>query len=195
MVNNDIENVEKVFHPRKFIIWLLIISSIMAFAALCSAYIVMRNDDNSNWVTFDLPRIFLWSTSVVFLSSATIHYAYDQAKKQNIVNSKIAILVTLLLGVVFTYLQYLGLFVDLRGDGHYFLGKMSTVSSTFVYIFALLHILHLLLAMLVLIILTIKSFTGKLFDRNIITFHNGVVFWHFLGVLWVFLYLFLYFSR
>ena len=37
-------NVNKVFHPRKFIIWLLIISSVMAFAGLTSAFIVAKND-------------------------------------------------------------------------------------------------------------------------------------------------------
>ena len=186
--------VEKVFNPRKFIIFLLIISSLMAIAGLVSAYIVMRFDETYGWKSIELPSSFKISTLIVLVSSVTMQLSYGYAKKKELKASKLLVVLTFILGVAFTYLQFKG-FGELVDGGHFFAGRMSTVESTFIYIFALVHMLHLFVTMIVLIVLLIKSFQEKVYNRNIITFHNSAVFWHFLGVLWVFLYLFLYFSH
>ena len=51
--STDDMNREQVFHPKKFLLWLLIVASVMLFAAFTSAYIVKRGD--GNWRIFDLP--------------------------------------------------------------------------------------------------------------------------------------------
>lgn len=183
--------VQEVFNPRKFIIWLIIISSLMAFAGLCSAFIVMRYDVNNPWASLELPSLFKVSTLVVLVSSVSIQLGYSMAKKKNMSNAKLMVALTFVLGILFTYFQMKS-FGQLVAMGKYAMGSESTSSSSFVYIFATVHLLHLLVTMFVLILLLIKSFQETKYERHLITFHNSVVFWHFLGVLWVCLYLFLY---
>jgi hypothetical protein len=60
----------KRIHPHKFTLWVGIGSIVMMFAGLTSAYIVKRN--LVNWITFDLPVIFWYSTAVIIASSITI---------------------------------------------------------------------------------------------------------------------------
>ena len=57
-------------HPLKFVMWAGCASIVMMFAGLSSAYIVKRNQ--VNWLTFDIPLIFWYSTSIVILRRLTI---------------------------------------------------------------------------------------------------------------------------
>jgi uncharacterized membrane protein YhdT len=66
--------------PKKFALWLFIVSIVMLFAALTSAYIVKQAD--GNWLSFELPGAFLLSTGIIALSSFTMHLAYLAAKKR-----------------------------------------------------------------------------------------------------------------
>lgn len=188
-----IENRINVFNPRKFIIWMLVVSSVMSFAGLTSAFIVMQNQDNKVFQQFELPEIYKLSTLVVVISSLLIHFGYLQAKKNEISKSKLWVLATFVSGLVFVFLQIKG-FGQLVDNQVYAFGSMAPWNSSLTYVLIGFHMFHLFLAMMVLIILLIKSFGEKVFQKNLITFHNCVVFWHFLGVLWVYLYLFLYFS-
>jgi cytochrome c oxidase subunit III len=186
-------NTIKIFNPRKFIIWMLIVSSCMAFAGLTSAFMVMKSQGNKVFIPFQLPSIYSISTFVVILSSITLHFAYTFAKKSDIAKSKLLVLITFVLGVIFTVLQING-FYEINKLNISILGTQSPWNASLTFIVIIFHMFHLLLAMIVLIVLLIKSFAQKVFERNIITFHNCVVFWHFLGILWVYLYTFLYIS-
>ena len=53
--------------PKKFILWLFIVSIIMLFASQTSAYLVRRAE--GNWLEFTVPVIFSYSTVVLVLSS------------------------------------------------------------------------------------------------------------------------------
>ena len=58
-------------NPRKFILWLFIVSIIMLFAAMTSAYLVRRAE--VNWLEYDIPSIFKYSSVVLIASSLTMH--------------------------------------------------------------------------------------------------------------------------
>lgn len=193
MESTLLENRINVFNPRKFIIWLLIVSSIMAFAGLTSAFLVMKSQDNKVFQQFSLPDIYKLSTVVVLFSSILIHIAYNAAKKNEINKSKIFVLATFVAGLIFVVMQIKG-FGVLIDNNVYWFGRLAPWNTSLTYTLIAFHMFHLFLAMLVLIILLIKSFKEKVYEKNLITFHNCVVFWHFLGVLWVYLYLFLYIS-
>ena len=45
-------------------------SIVMMFAGLTSAYVVKRT--MANWITFELPAIFYYSTAVIIFSSLTV---------------------------------------------------------------------------------------------------------------------------
>jgi cytochrome c oxidase subunit III len=186
-------NTIKIFNPRKFIIWMIIVSSCMAFAGLTSAFIVMQSQGNKVFIPFQLPSVYLISTFIVLISSVSLQMAYNRAQQNLINESKVLVLITFLLGSAFAYLQVKGFYV-LYDQNISLLGTQSPWNASLTFILIILHLFHLMLAMFVLILLLIKSFSKSMFDRNIITFHNCVVFWHFLGILWVFLYTFLYIS-
>ena len=63
----------------KPMLWVSMISMVMFFAGLTSAYVIsMRRDD---WVTFELPDAFYISTLLIILSSITISISQNLIKK------------------------------------------------------------------------------------------------------------------
>ena len=65
----------------KPLLWVGILSIVMLFAGLTSAYVVRA--DNGNWLIFNLPSAFYLSTAVIITSSITLFYALQMAKKNN----------------------------------------------------------------------------------------------------------------
>ena len=142
---------------------------------------------------FDLPTVYLYSTLVVFISSVFLHFGYVEAKKLNINKSKLFVFLTFVTGLLFVYLQIEG-FSALKDDNVFAGGSTTPWNASMTYLIISFHMFHLFIAMIVLIALLVKSFKERVFNNNIVTFYNCVVFWHFLGVLWGGLYLFLYLS-
>ncbi len=66
-------------------------------------------------------------------------------------------------------------------------------ASSYLFIITVLHLLHVVVALLYLIRLTIRSFSGVYTSQDNLSLRVGAIFWHFLGVLWVYLLLFLIF--
>ena len=81
-------------HPMKFALWLFIISIVMLFAALTSAYIVKQSD--GGWMSIKMPVIFLVNTVILALSSITMQWSYMSAKKDNLPQVRSALFLTLL---------------------------------------------------------------------------------------------------
>jgi len=93
-------------HPKKFMLWLFIVSVIMIFAAWTSAYLVRQAE--GNWLEFEMPSIFWFNSAVLLVSSITMHWAYISAKKDNLATMKVAVLITFILGMVFLVGQWMG---------------------------------------------------------------------------------------
>ena len=68
-------------HPKKFAMWLFMASVMMLFASLTSAYIVREAE--GNWLYFELPALFYYTTAIIFVSSVTMQWAYFAAKKDS----------------------------------------------------------------------------------------------------------------
>ncbi|MDX1652887.1 MAG: cytochrome c oxidase subunit 3 [Brumimicrobium sp.] len=66
-------------------------------------------------------------------------------------------------------------------------------STAYFYIITVLHLLHVLAGVIWLLIMTKRSFTGEIVEKNAMSLKAGSIFWHFLGVLWIYLLLFLVF--
>ena len=65
----------------KPLLWVGILSIVMLFSGLTSAYVVRA--DNGNWLLFNLPNAFFLSTAVIVTSSITLFFAFQMAKKNN----------------------------------------------------------------------------------------------------------------
>ena len=104
------------------------------------------------------------------------------------------LLLTLLLGCSFVGLQFLG-FNQIIAEGYYFTGQASSITTTFLYIVTLVHLLHLAGGIISLLIIIYNHFKQKYNSTQTIGIELGAMYWHFLDVLWVYLFLFLFFFK
>ena len=177
----------------KPMLWVALIGMVMFFAGLTSAYIISQKRED--WVSFDLPQSFYISTLLIVASSITLFLAQKLLKQNKIQPSFLLLVATLILGFGFVYFQFQGMFVDLKGMGLYFTGPESTVSSSFVIGIGLMHIFHLIAGVLVLLVLIYNHFKKKYSATDMLGFELGAIFWHFLDIMWIFLFFFFLFYR
>lgn len=176
-------------HPKKFALWIFIASVIMIFAALTSAYIVRQSD--GNWMMFDLPNSFWITSGIILISSATMHWAYLAAKKDNLEATKIAITITTILGVAFLIGQYIA-WGDLVKRNVYFVGNPS---GSFVYVLSGLHGLHIIGGVIFLLIVLVATFGFNVHSKKLSQIEMCATYWHFLDGLWLYLFVFLLLNR
>ena len=86
-------------HPHKFTLWIALASIVMMFTGFTSAYIVKRN--LANWITFELPEIFWYSTAVIIISSLTIMLSRNYFRQREMKQYRLWLAITLVLGIVF----------------------------------------------------------------------------------------------
>jgi cytochrome c oxidase subunit 3 len=180
----------------KPMLWIGIASMAMAFAGLSSGYIVSRSAllERESWFVFELPSYFYVSTAVILLSSVTMIYALGQAKSGSTARSTQALILTLALGLAFAVLQILG-WQALHENGVFFTGEGSNPAGSWVYAITFFHLLHMIAGVITLFITTIKSALGKYVQGNTLGIELTSIFWHFLDIVWIFLFTFLLFIR
>src|SRR5450432_4251801 len=140
-------------HPHKFTLWIGLAGIVMMFAGFTSAYIVKRN--LANWITFDLPKIFWYSTVVIIFSSLTIILSRNSFRQREMKQYRLWLVVTLLSGIAFVCMQYIG-FSQLWRHG---ITLTRNVSFSFLYIIVGLHALHVLAGVIALTIILAKAFS------------------------------------
>ncbi|WP_289029507.1 cytochrome c oxidase subunit 3 [uncultured Algoriphagus sp.] len=172
-------------HPKKFALWLFMVTVVMIFAALTSAYIVRQAE--GNWLDYDLPQVFWFTSGIVVLSSLFLHWAYISAKKDNLSQLRIGMSMAVLLGIVFLVGQWYS-WVALVDRQVFFVGNPS---GSFLYVFTGLHAVHLISGVIFLIIVLISSFRYKVHSQAMNTMEMATSYWHFLGGLWIYLFMFL----
>jgi cytochrome c oxidase subunit 3 len=185
-----VEEVQKnKIHPYKFNLWIAIGSMLMMFAGLTSAYIVKRNQ--SNWVDYELPKIFWLSTVVMVISSVTLILAKRSFKSRNMPAYRRLVFVTLVLGLTFVVLQVLG-FSQMWEKG---LTHNSTVSVSFLYVIVGLHALHVIGGVIALILLALKAYHRSVKLYSSVPIELVTIYWHFVDLLWIYLLVFLIMIR
>jgi len=173
-------------HPKKFALWAACASMAMLFAALTSAYMVRQS--SGNWLEFSLPDIFFYNTLVILLSSVTLHVSYLSFKKGKEGAYKILLLITLVLGLAFIFLQYQG-WQALHDMG---VPLKLNPSGDFIYAISGIHLAHILGGITALIIACIVAFT-RAFKRTParqLRFEMTLTYWHFVDGLWLYLMVF-----
>jgi cytochrome c oxidase subunit III len=185
-VKDTVNQQRKKIHPHKFTLWVALGSIIMMFAGLTSAYIVKR--DQPGWTSFSIPRAFWYSTGVIVLSSLTIQMALRSFKERDFLKYRNLLTATALLGVLFVILQWVGFRqiwnsgVTLRGSG----------GGQFLYVIAGLHIVHVLAGVIALIVMFVRAYASKVRSYDSVPVELMSTYWHFVDLLWI--YLFIFFS-
>jgi len=197
---------------KKMMLWFGIVSLVMGFAGWTSAYIVSSSRDD--WLkNFELPSSFFISTSIILLSSITYYLAIvitrkikfkdakgkdddkdKEIKRKELMPVTLFLLVTLGLGIAFIVLQFNG-FSELIGEGYYFTGPTSSITMSYIFLIAVVHIVHVVAGLISLLVVLFNQIKGKYTAEEMLGLELGATFWHFLGILWVYLMLFFYFYR
>ena len=195
----------KVSKAKKMMLWFGMISITMTFAGLTSAFIV--SSSRPDWLdSFVLPNWFTISTVSIVFSSIFFQLAKSRLDKyvrvslpENINiyiernNVNILLVLTIITAVLFVVSQFLG-FNEIISQGYYFTGPESSVTTSYVYILVFLHLAHLFAGMIVLTVV-ISKFNKQKYEKNKLGFELALIFWHFLGALWIYLFFFIkYFS-
>jgi cytochrome c oxidase subunit 3 len=189
----------KKIHPHKFAMWVAMGSIAMMFAGLTSAYVVKQA--GGNWRSFDLPIVFWISTLVILMSSFTIFYGVRAFKHRQIPLYKKLITTTLILGVAFGVLQFMGFYslysqpqqVIFNGEA---LDRVLPVtipgnpSESFLFIITGLHLLHILGGIVALAIVFFKAYRKNIKVYNATGLEIVASYWHFVDALWIYLFVF-----
>ena len=186
-------------HPQKFMMWLSIGSMVMEFAGLTSGYMVRQAQ--GNWRYYELPAMFWYSTVAIVISSVTMHMAVKAFKNREIPKFKKLITITMILGIAFGLLQYGGFYqlyhqlqqIKINGQ---VLNELAGVkvngnpSESFLYVIAGLHLAHLFGGIVALIIVYIRNFRANVKVYNSTGLEITATYWHFVDILWVYLFVF-----
>ena len=186
---------EKARSDRSYKLLLLfaMVSMTMMFAGLTSAFVVSKS--RADWLKdFHMPTAFFISTLVIISCSLTFHMAKKSIQKDNKSATTSYLLGTLALGILFVILQFVG-FRQIVEAGYYFTGSASSITTTFLYVVTLTHMAHLFGGLISLFIIIYNHFKQKYNSTQTLGIELGAMYWHFLDLLWVYLFLFLYFFK
>jgi len=186
------ETLERQVKVKKGLLYISIFSILMLFAGLTSAYIVRQAD--GDWLVFDLPALFWYSTGIILLSSLTINLALQAARKNQFEKIKQMLIATLVLGIGFCVTQYLG-WKTLVDSGIYFAGSLSNPAGSFMYVLTGVHLAHIISGLIFIVAVLIKANKNHYNASNSAGIWRCAVYWHFLDFLWIYLFVFLMIIR
>jgi cytochrome c oxidase subunit 3 len=173
---------------KKFNMWIFIFTSFMLFAALSSGFIVYSGG-KGHGLNVIMPQVFMYSTAVLIISSITLILSSRAAKQLQFAKQRGLLWITFLLGITFLVLQLYGLYVLAIKMGVYFVDPNA--SRSFIYVFCGMHLLHIIAALIVVASTIRSTYKNTPQVKNLYRMEMTSIFWHFLDIIWIYLYVFL----
>ena len=179
----------------KFVAWFLLLVVMMTFGGMLGAYVVLATNGAAEWRPFDLPPQVWISTALIIISSITYHIAkvalfdgrYDFSRK--------FLIATTALGAAFISSQLLVWFALVQ-RGLYMSGNPY---AGFFYILTAVHAIHVLGGIIALGTIVLRTWNETDYEpesqyrRNLA--RSVGWYWHFMGFLWIVLFVMLGFWR
>jgi len=186
---------------------------LMLFVSFTSAYVVRQGlptlDPRTNnlirdWIPVALPRLLLLNTFVLLVSSLSMELARRQLQSQVALVTSSPVVgdasakvrmpwlgVTLVLGLAFLFGQWTA-WQQLAANGFY---VATTPSSSFVYLLTGAHAAHLLGGVLALIVAGVASLLHRSLKTRSIVVDVTAWYWHFMALLWIYIFCLMKFVR
>lgn len=184
---------EKNNRAKKMMLWFGIASLIMSFAGWTSAFIV--SSTRKDWLSdFVLPDPFFISVGVIIVSSIALILAKKALKDNNKQMTTVWLLAAFALGIYFIINQFNG-FSEIVAQGYNFTGPTSNVTMSYIFLIAFVHIVHVVVGLICLMVVVINHLRNKYSSTNMLGFELAATFWHFVDILWVYLFFFLYYMK
>jgi len=174
--------------PKRFNMWIFLFTSFMFFAALTSGFIVYIGG-KGHALNMKIPVAFMYSTAIIVLSSGTMYLASRAAKRLEFNKQRTFLWASFALGVGFFAMQVYAWYV-LAFEMHQFLINPNA-SISFIYVFSLMHLLHILAGLILIIISLAGTYRKTPQVINLYRMEMCSIFWHFVDIVWIYLYVFL----
>ncbi len=170
--------------------WVYLMTDLIMFAALFATYAVLKNNTFGG---ISIKEIFngpfvLTETIILLTSSFTVGIAMLAARDKAKTIALIFLEITFLLGIVFLIME-LTEFTKLFHEGNSF-QRSAFLSSFFTLVGT--HGLHIASGLLWMSILIIQVFRRGLTPANIRKLTLLSLFWHFLDIVWIFIFTIVY---
>jgi cytochrome c oxidase subunit III len=168
-------------------IWVGLAAITMSFAAFTSA-LVVRQSTGNDWRHLTVPPIVFLNTLVLLASSVTLEVArgrvaaFVRGREGDRGKPLFWLTTTWVLGVVFVAGQYAA-WHQLRSEGLYL---ATNPNSSFFYILTVVHALH-VLAALAGLARVIYKLREPVISLRRSTMDATSYYWHFMGILWLYL--------
>ncbi|MEM9254491.1 MAG: cytochrome c oxidase subunit 3 [Pseudomonadota bacterium] len=154
--------------------------------AFTSAETSMAFGDAAAWYKW-LP---LWNTLILLSSSVTCHIAHLGILNNDRFKFNLWLGITVLLGIIFLCLQ---VYEYYEAYAHFGLTLNAGIYGSTFFMLTGFHGFHVLMGMTMLLIQLLRSVVGKQFSaEDHFGFEASSWYWHFVDVVWVFLFLFVY---
>ena len=181
------QNVQFDPKPKKFVVWLFVVSSTIMFGGWTSYYIVFKaSKDKGHGLV--LPDLFIYSTIVLVASSVALFLATRSLRSNEISKQRVWLWVTLVLGLAFGYMQF-GAWSALYHTGATLINNNAAISM--IYIVSGFHLLHIFAGICFILNSLIGSYKALSPEKAIYKQEIASIFWHFIDILWIYLYVFL----
>jgi cytochrome c oxidase subunit III len=202
--NTDMEtNKFEISQTRKTALRMILymaMASITMFFAVTTSALLLKKADVLNWAQFPLPNVFGISTLIALASSVLFYLTYKLYQQKNFKVYRWMLFVSSLVSIAFLGSQLVG-FQALTKMG---MPLNGNVSGSFIYFLAIVHALHIGVGLIAVGVVLSKSYLartnlqfeggGNVNPRRVLGLELLSHYWHFVNVLWVYLFLFFYFN-
>ncbi len=183
--------------PRSFgwwgMVWLIATEATL-FAALIATYFFLRFRAGPVWPpdgiekpTVELPLIM---TAILLSSSIPVHWAEAGIRKGKQARLKLGLALGFLLGAVFVAITFGVEWPEKLGE---FTPRTNAYGSLFFTITGF-HGLHVLVGLALNAWTQVRAWRGAFDERRHVTVQNFVMYWHFVDVVWIFVFSTIYLS-
>ena len=187
------ENTQDIFDPKpkKFIVWLFVVSSTIMFGGFTSYYLVFAASKGKGHGLV-LPDAFIYSTLLIIASSVTLTLASVALKKLNFSLQRKMLWLTIVLAFGFGFMQFMA-WGSMVKTGATLVGNNAAIS--FIYVVPLMHLFHIIAGLGFITSSLVGSYKNITLAKNKFRMEITSIFWHFIDILWIYLYVFLLLNR
>ena len=186
---------ESVPDKSKVVTWFLLLVVLMTFGGLIGAYVVIATNGVAEWQPFELP-IQVWiSTAIILASSATYHFAQSAIYANDHRRLRKLLIATTALGAAFIASQIV-VWLELVNRGYYMRGNPY---AGFFYIITGIHAVHVLGGVIALGSIFLRTANETEYGPELAYRRNLARavgwYWHFIGILWIVIFVMLGFWK
>lgn len=161
-----------------------LVSLSILFTASIVGYLIVRFQ-SANWPSTALPGGLWLSTLLLLLSSGTMHFALQAARRGRQKALRIGMALTTALGTAFLIGQLFSWLTWIKAGVE--LGPHRLYAWAF-YVFTGLHGAHVIGGLIPLAIVTARAFRGRYLPQTSTGVKHCAMYWHFLDVVWLVLF-------